>query len=79
MSREKKIVHIVKKRRKPLPREGVRKLMKSLNDNFENQQLKVGRDTLFNVLREHKMLTLRKSIVPEQLTPITGFTSITTL
>ena len=34
--------------------------MKSLNGDFENQQLKVGRDTLFKVLREHNMLTLRK-------------------
>ena len=34
--------------------------MKSLRQDFEKQQLKVGRDTLFNVLREHKMLTLRK-------------------
>ena len=34
--------------------------MKSLNQDFEKQQIKVGRDTLFNVLREHKMLTLRK-------------------
>ena len=57
---EQQIVNIVKKRRKSLPREGVRKLMKSLNDDFGKQQLKVGRDTLFNVLREHKMLTLRK-------------------
>ena len=43
-----------------MPREGVRKLIKSLTHDFEKQQLKVGRDTLFNVLREHKMLTLRK-------------------
>ena len=57
---EQQIIHIVKKRRKSLPREGVRKLMVSLNDDFEKQQLKVGRDTLFNILREHKMLTLRK-------------------
>jgi len=34
--------------------------MKSLNQDFEKQQLKVGRDTLFNILRKHKMLTLRK-------------------
>jgi len=34
--------------------------MKSLNKDFEKQQLKVGRDTLFKVLREHQMLTLRK-------------------
>ena len=57
---EQQIIHIVKKRRKSLPREGVRKLMKSLNDDFDKQQLKVGRDALFKVLREHNMLTLRK-------------------
>lgn len=57
---EKQLLHIVQKRRKSLPREGVRKLMKSLNQDFEKQQLKVGRDTLFKVLREHQMLTLRK-------------------
>jgi len=34
--------------------------MKSLNNDFEKQQLKVGRDTLFNVLRKNQMLTLRK-------------------
>ena len=57
---EQQILHIVNKRRKSLPREGVRKLMKSLNQDFEKQQLKVGRDTLFNVLRKNQMLTLRK-------------------
>ncbi len=57
---EQHIVHIVKKRRRSLPREGVRKLMKSLKIDFEKQHVKVGRDTLFNVLRKHKMLTLRK-------------------
>jgi len=34
--------------------------MKSLNQDFQKQQLKVGRDTLFNVLRKNQMLTLRK-------------------
>jgi putative transposase len=29
----------------------MRKLMKSLSNDFEKQQLKVGRDTLFNILR----------------------------
>ena len=60
MSSEQQIIHIVKKRRKSLPREGVRKLMRSLNQDFEKQRLKVGRDTLFNILRKYKMLTLRK-------------------
>ena len=35
---EQKIVHIVKKRRKSLPREGVRKLMRSLNQDFEKHK-----------------------------------------
>jgi len=57
---EQHIIEIIKKRRKSLPREGVRKLKKSLENEFTKANLKVGRDTLFNVLREHQMLTLRK-------------------
>jgi putative transposase len=38
----------------------VRKLVKSLDNQFTIANLKVGRDTLFNVLRKHQMLTLRK-------------------
>lgn len=57
---ERQVVRIVKQRRKSLPREGVRKLMRSLNNEFETAHLKVGRDTLFNILRKHNMLTLRK-------------------
>ena len=36
------------------------KLTKSLKQDFEKQHLKVGRDSLNKMLREHKMLTLRK-------------------
>jgi transposase InsO family protein len=57
---EQQIIKIVKQKRKSLPREGVRKLKKSLNEEFEKANLKVGRDTLFNVLRKYNMLTLRK-------------------
>jgi len=53
-------VAIVKQRRKSLPREGVRKLERSLKDEFDSANLKIGRDTLFNILRKHDMLTLRK-------------------
>lgn len=60
ISIEQKIIHIVKKRRKPLPREGVRKLLKSLHDDFDKQHLKVGRDDFFRILRQHNMLILRK-------------------
>ncbi len=54
------MVAIVKNRRKSLPREGVRKLCKSLEKEFKNTNIKIGRDTLFNILRKHNMLTLRK-------------------
>lgn len=57
---ENKIIEIVKKRRKSLPREGVRKLLKSLEIEFKKANIKVGRDLLFNTLRKHNMLTLRK-------------------
>ncbi|BAO76371.1 IS3 family transposase [Winogradskyella sp. PG-2] len=57
---EQQIIEIVSKRRKSLPREGVRKLKISLDKEFTKANLKVGRDTLFNVLRKHNMLTLRK-------------------
>ncbi|MDB0600038.1 IS3 family transposase [Tenacibaculum maritimum] len=57
---EKQIIKIVRKRRKSLPREGVRKLVKSLDVDFNKGNIKIGRDTLFNVLRKNQMLTLRK-------------------
>jgi transposase InsO family protein len=57
---EQQIIEIVHKRRRSLPREGVRKLTKSLDHEFAKANLKIGRDTLFNVLRKHNMLTLRK-------------------
>ncbi|MDA9339617.1 IS3 family transposase [Polaribacter sp.] len=57
---EQQIINIVRKRRKSLPREGVRKLIRSLEKEFINADIKVGRDTLFKVLRKHNMLTLRK-------------------
>ena len=57
---EQQILNIVRKKRKSLPREGVRKLKVSLDHEFTKANLKVGRDTLFNVLRKHNMLTLRK-------------------
>lgn len=57
---EQQIISIVSKKRKSLPREGVRKLVKSLDNEFNKANLNVGRDTLFKVLRKHNMLTLRK-------------------
>jgi len=71
---EQKVVAIVRQRRRSLPKEGVRKLEKSLKDEFENANLKVGRDTLFNILRKHNML-LEKNTAPEQQTLYTDLES----
>ena len=60
LKREQNIIEIVHKRRRSLPREGVRKLIVSLDNEFTKANLKVGRDTLFNILRKYQMLTLRK-------------------
>ena len=57
---EQQVIQIVQQRRKSLPREGVRKLKKSLHSEFTKANLKIGRDRLFNILRKHNMLTLRK-------------------
>jgi len=56
----KEVVVIVKNRRKSPPVEGIRKLTRSLEQEFIESNLKIGRDTLFNILRKHNMLTLRK-------------------
>jgi len=54
------VVNLVKQRRKTLPREGVRKLQKALCDIFTEQNIKFGRDSLFDLLREKDMLVKRK-------------------
>ena len=72
MKLEQQIINSVRERRKSPPREGVRKLKKSLYDEFTKANLKVGRDTLFNILRKHNMLTL----VLEQQTLIIVFINI---
>lgn len=57
---EEKVIKIVSNRRKILPREGVRKLHKALEVDFKTSGVKVGRDTLFQILRKHHMLVYRK-------------------
>jgi len=54
------VVNLVKISRKTLPREGTRKLMKSLRDDFEKIGIKIGRDQLFRILRENGLLVKRK-------------------
>ncbi len=54
------VVELVRKSRRTLPREGTRKLMKSLHQDFQKQPLKIGRDRLFRILRENELLVRRK-------------------
>ena len=57
---ESQVVQLVHKNRRILPREGTRKLMKSLKNDFQKQHLKIGRDQLFRILRENDLLVRRK-------------------
>jgi putative transposase len=54
------VVGLVRKSRKILPREGTRKMIKSLHQDFQEQHLKIGRDRLFRILRENELLVRRK-------------------
>ncbi len=51
---------MVQKERKVQPRVGTRKLHKDLSDAFIKAHLKIGRDRLFDILREKDMLVKRK-------------------
>ncbi|HAH55978.1 MAG TPA: IS3 family transposase [Flavobacterium sp.] len=55
-----KVLNQVKEERKDQPRVGTRKLYKSLHGSFAKEGLKVGRDKLFDILREQQMLVKRK-------------------
>jgi transposase InsO family protein len=55
-----KVVELVKEERKDQPRVGGRKLYEGLHTMFILEGLKVGRDKLFDILREHEMLIRRK-------------------
>ena len=57
---EKQVLELVNQRRRTLPREGTRKLMKSLKEDFDKHNLKIGRDQLFRILRENELLIRRK-------------------
>ncbi len=57
---ENDVIKLVKQSRRTLPREGTRKLMRSLKNDFEKQGLKIGRDQLFRILRENGLLIRRK-------------------
>jgi transposase InsO family protein len=54
------VVELVKEERKDQPRVGTRKLLEALRPSFEAAHIKVGRDSLFDILREENMLVRRK-------------------
>jgi putative transposase len=58
--RSNKVISLVKERRKEQSREGGRKLHEALIEDFMMYGLKVGRDKLFDILREHHMLVYKK-------------------
>jgi transposase InsO family protein len=55
-----KVIRLVEKERTLQPRIGTRRLYAELKPTFELENLKVGRDCLFNILRERNMLVKRK-------------------
>lgn len=57
---EEKVVALVQNERKEQPRIGSRKLHFTLQEQFKLENLKVGRDRLFDILRDNKMLIRRK-------------------
>jgi putative transposase len=54
------VLELVKKERKEQPRVGTRKLYEALQPAFKLEHIKVGRDSLFEILREYNMLIRRK-------------------
>ncbi len=57
---EEKVVTLVQNQRREQPRIGVRKLHFTLQEQLNSQDIKVGRDRLFQILRDNKMLIRRK-------------------
>jgi len=57
---EKQVLGLVNQERTIQPRVGTRKLYKALRKTFELSGIKVGRDSLFAILREQDMLVKRK-------------------
>lgn len=54
------VLDLVKEQRLVQPRVGTRKLYETLQPSFYKTDIKIGRDSLFDILREHDMLVRRK-------------------
>ena len=67
-----RVIDLVMEERKDQARVGIRKLYEALNPTFKLEQIKIGRDGLFDILREHNMLVRRKKPIAKPLILITG-------
>jgi transposase InsO family protein len=56
----KKVLDLVKQERIDLPRGGTRKIYKAIKPTFNGLKIKLGRDTLFDILRDHNLLISKK-------------------
>jgi len=56
----KQVIKQVQIQRIEQPRVGTRKLHQALHSYFENTDIKVGRDSLFDILRDHNLLVKKK-------------------
>lgn len=54
------VLAMAKERRRDLPREGGKKMYRALKKEFLRRDIKLGRDGLYNILREQEMLVTRK-------------------
>ena len=59
-TQEAKVISLVKEERETQPRVGTFKLHKHLTGDFQKLDIKIGRDRLFDVLRDNNMLVRRK-------------------
>jgi putative transposase len=55
-----KVLIFVKDRRKEQSREGGKKILNAMHQDNQMQEIKIGRDKLFDILREHNMLVRKK-------------------
>lgn len=54
------VLEMAKERRRDLPREGGKKMYQAFKKEFIRRNIKLGRDALYDILRENDMLVLRK-------------------
>ena len=54
------VLAMAKERRRDLPREGGKKMYRALKKEFLRRDIKLGRDGLYDILREQEMLVTRK-------------------